>query len=364
MKVISKNAKKTPFDEFIYPESFAGAYIDEKGDYVVGYKEGFSEEDYSVLFSANLDLTIEDEVQPKVKFVKRPFSFNELNEIYELIATNMSELSVYKTFIDVKTNKVQVFIQDNKNRQPLLSFLRDNVDGFTPNKIIIQVEKNNIEYTNRKAYNGEETYYRWGLFNINKASASIGFQARDKSTNQLGIITCAHAAPAGKTMFDKGGVAIGIPSKRQQGGTIDAAFIPFQNTSSVTWVATNEIRWLNNGNLNATYYKYAAIEGYIVVGRVVTKVGIGSGRNFGEILSTNATLTVEGDYYTNVIYYSNTNKKGDSGGPVYFPESFDNYIMAVNFAGPSDGSAGYGSRVSHILGLFNLELYTIPDPMW
>ncbi|MCS7118264.1 MAG: S1 family peptidase [Thaumarchaeota archaeon] len=107
--------------------------------------------------------------------------------------------------------------------------------------------------------------------------------------------------------------------------------------------------------------RFMEIEGFSdpTIGSKLYKRGRTTGETTGVVLSTDDTIIVNvGDkpiIFTDVFKFSNTTKAGDSGGPCVSEVSGKLYAVGITFAGPQDGSYGYGIKINNIRAEFRLK---------
>ncbi len=146
------------------------------------------------------------------------------------------------------------------------------------------------------------------------------------------------------------------PAINQRSGECDAAFIPFQNSSSWNYHqgTVKDVKTDSNHSL----VRYGG-NSRIIQGAKTKKFGITTGLTEGEIIYTIYTSNTH--YHdgtqvviSNCIKYSNSSIDGDSGGPVFVYYSGARgsyYLVALNFAGPREDNSeiyGVGCRTDSI----------------
>ncbi|MBU1145687.1 MAG: S1 family peptidase [Firmicutes bacterium] len=359
MKLLIEEAKSQNSKEKL-PNEYSGSFINEDGNLVIS----FSSQEASHNFKLKLDEKIKESktkdadsttVSSEIIYMVQDYSYSELDMISDELSDQYFILNIISVGIKQATNKVEITVYANTDIEAIIDFLNESIDNFTQDSIefIVDLE---VEYTTAYyAYSGGGIYYKLGLFNLFKSYGTVGFNAVDLSTGKLGVVTNSHVAAEGETMYYYNGKAMGQASKRIFGGEADAAFIPFTNTSTVTWLDTYEAIYDDGDSL--TYLSTIGVDYYIVEGAPTYKIGYTSDYTSGVVLYTSYSVTVDGTVYTNVLKYSNQTLPGDSGGPVwisYGTRGATHILIAINFAAPSDGSYGVGCRVTSIMAALNV----------
>lgn len=325
----------------IYTNNYAGSFIDGNGILNVGYLQ-------SVNFSSYGD---------QVQYIQREFSYNYLLEVKDTISEIMIEYDVYMVGIDEEENEVDVYVASQSIANNIIAYLQE-VNLYDEDAIHFNIDSANcVAPTSKIAYGGDKI--NDSILFFEGSYGTICVNAYDNETGKYGILTNAHVAEANMTMYHNGNVfqgdKIGVATKRQNSGTIDAAFVPFdkQNKWEVTTDARYENATFNNIRLGS--------EELIIQGAPVIKLGQTSGYTQGKILSTNLDCSIlygtEEVIIKNTIKYSNQSLSGDSGGPVYYDGGGENvYLIAMNFAGPRYDSFtfGIGCTIFNVMSELNI----------
>jgi hypothetical protein len=324
-----------------YPEYYAGAYIDGKGELIV-----LTTEDTA---------TVKDEIKaatdnPNVASKKAPYSYNYLNELMDQIHDRLA-------------NRLELGIasaQDEHSLDPLLSIVGFGVyddknciiveiDGISPQKIAafkqlvssspaIRFEEGNPVYAtvgapSDTAPDGTSTRGMQsshlsvganalaspitvglnlgeGLI-IGGSGYSLGFRARRtvNGTTQYGFVTAAHGTSTNQGVSASSYGQVGTIRSRQFSGTVDAAFV--QVTPGSNFSVTNSIRGTGltlSGNGSAIPS----------VGSTIHKSAYTTGGTSGTVQSINYQTQYLGTTLTHTIKATYHSAGGDSGGCVYF----------------------------------------------
>lgn len=127
---------------------------------------------------------------------------------------------------------------------------------------------------------------------------------------------------------------------------IDAAFVPFDNQEN--WEISPYSKY------NTTTYTNVRLgtENQIVRGNNVRRIGQTTGITTGEIRSTNVSVNVDGVRITNTFRYTNDGQGGDSGGPIYFDDGTNLFLLGLHFASGDvflGGRQGIACRIRNIM---------------
>ena len=183
-------------------------------------------------------------------------------------------------------------------------------------------------------------------------AGTLGFCAKDLSTGQYGVVTNAHVAESGKSVYSSNLQLYGTPSKWQLSGKLDAAFIPYSNQGN--WGSTDRLLT----GTGAIIRRVARSSEYYL-GRKIYMYGKTSGRQYGYIkdMSTEIQPSSVNSKITDIIRYDITRAGGDSGAPLGIENTSDKVrLIGIHFAG--EGNTGYGIRIENILSTYNLEAFT------
>lgn len=337
-------------DDIVYPDDYGGRYFDEKGYfYVLTTKENF--DDISFL-SDNPD------IRDCVIYKYAPHSYNNLRKLQTFLDSYMLDLDISTTGVIEPQNILEIGLLNLQSSEDVLNLLRSNFADFDESMVIVvQGEKLVLTYNYAEA--GSKTFNRYGLLNLfHRNTGTIGFNAYDNRTGRYGIVTNAHVAEQGLIMrnWDDQEIGTAMSTRWQRSGNLDAAFIPFPDSS---WRPSPYIQWPNPGILGWITASYPASD--IPYGAPVGKSGNTTGYTFGTVTNVSRSATVEGVAHTDVFETSNTCQGGDSGGPMFNNNNYDpeyGYLFGITFAGPISGAYTLGIKAGHILNTFQLTLVT------
>lgn len=331
------NKLRSVDSNFIYTNNYAGCFIDDKGILNIGFLES---EDFS-------------SYEGHVQYIQREFSYNYLKEVKEAISDKMIEYGVNMVGLDEKLNQIKVYVPSQSIANNIIMYLQ-NINLYNKNAVDITVDPNNyVVPHSRTVYGGEEVSH-------SLSSGTICVNAYDNDTGQYGVLTNAHVALSNMQMYCNDGF-IGVASKRQEGGTIDAAFVPFDD--NVNWdIATNAKVKSMPSEIIYDNIRLGNRED-IVTGLPVIKLGKSTKVTTGRIIYTDYDCHIgEGEQkkiIKNAIKYSNESQHGDSGGPVYLEKGDGNlYLIAMTFAGPDPSYTseiyGVGCNIFDVMDKLNI----------
>jgi len=349
-----------------FRDMYSGMYIDDTGGLVICYKNDdmfYLKYFFEKTLSENSSFLSQKAVE--IMYKKSLFSSYELTNTMRLLEENVDSLNIQSLGIIQKDNIVEIGISEEYSIDEILAFLSQSICSFDERIVKFVIESSPLTLTTSYyAHPGTEIKYKWLFWYYD--SGTIGFNAYDPVSGKYGVVTNAHVVYGHTNWYNENNKLIGtVTYSTMEDGPVDAAFITFTNSSTVTWVETYEPK-LPDGS--TTYLSEVLPEQYIVEGAPVYKIGITSGYTSGQILITDYTYYnisyPDGGIYdiTNTIKYTNTSQPGDSGGPVWFCEGSrgpGHYLIAINFARDASEN-GYGIRVSNIVNDFGVIPYVSP----
>ncbi len=313
-----------------HPESYAGSYVD--GDKVVVLmKNGMAKH-------KDLENFIrEARSQGRVVVFTARYSFNELNYL-------MNTLNLYKKYnkdaiakqfnlywLDVMNNRIVVEL--DQYSEEVVSQFKSRVSDS--DAIFFKQLEGNIK---------KEAKLKCGnKISSNSSNSSISYRA--KLGNEEGIVVSGHAAGSIGSNFYHYGTYCGKVKKLQVYGPVDAAFVKV----SSGFVPSNELQ--NSGTYLSTMLSNPG------VGTYVNKRGYKTGHTGGHILSTNVTITLDGDHHWNLSSANYQSDHGDSGGIVYTYISAQNKRLTVGLHVAAVGNTRYYSKASEVNAALGVTRY-------
>lgn len=274
-----------------YPDNFGGIYIDQNNDLHINYTH-------------DKDSLIDNVTEEDAQFDKVKYSYNYLNDICNCLSENMLKLSIDATAVDEVNNKVMVSIEKSLF-DDVVSFLNENIPNFDKNCLLYQ-ESQSITTTDK---NGTGIKCNGGIL-------TLGYNARKSSTKMDGFVTAGHLTNNSSNPVYRAdnNYKLGTIKNRQYSGKIDAAFVQYDNQGRVTYVSES-----GNGIIGT----YSSSQ--ITTGMLVGKYGNTTKRQNGKVTHTSINVNVDSPFYnqrkdtfTDQIQIKITQKKGDSGAPVFF----------------------------------------------
>ncbi|MGD9760853.1 MAG: alpha-lytic protease prodomain-containing protein [Candidatus Izemoplasmatales bacterium] len=328
-------------------ENYAGVYLDDDDNIVLGIYAS-NQEDFDKLcdqFSIVLSSIIDSPDDYRYEF--KTFSLSQLDELKNRLMS-LSDSGITSISVDFSENKVKVVVESTEAKDNLSHFLSAVEPNFDYRMLDIKVGNSfkPLSY----AYSGEQIKYRKKFLFIwyTQWYGSIGFNAT--LDGEKGLVTCSHVAPFDYTMFDKNNLYIGKASISIFEGSVDAAFIPFDDQNA--WGVTNEIHQV--GQTSGTYY--IRWLDYVVEGSNVKTHGVTTNYQYGEVLSIDFSATVSDVDFDDLIQISIILEGGDSGGPLvrYYPRSVNYGLVGINFAG--DGETSLSIKIDNIIDELGVEV--------
>lgn len=322
-------------EEIDYPDYYGGAYINDAGKLVVLIKGSPNR------YKKNIEDIIGNQ---DVEFIACKNSYKNLNSI-------MKKLNNYKsdpiTSQNVNSKNFNMFYLDDISNS-LIVYLNDDSEikkkefkkyVYNSNAILFKKKVGDFVY-NANINPGDK-------ISSPKGNGSMGFRAKN-SAGEEGIVTAGHLIDQYQTLSYNGS-PIGICTISNIVSNYDAAFIPI--TEPYLNLATNTISGTTNILSTAT-----SSPG---VGTLVNKVGQSTGATSGKILSTSASVTVNGFTHTNLTSTNYNSAAGDSGGIVYSYVSSTNtrYTLGIHTGEYLAEGIRYYSKASIVLSGLNVTRY-------
>lgn len=358
----------------VYPDEYAGAYIDNNNNLIICYTAGnlkalsgfYSAEKTTQITAERLSTFTasvrEETVQQLVSFAEVKYSYNYLFELNDTMVDYFAEFGICSSALCEIENKVEVQLNDISLKASLEARLQ--ADGIPLDAVNIVSVASAIN-ADKNAYPGDAIWYTTGFLGLGgKHTGTIGFNAVYNGV--AGVVTNGHVAESGKNMKVSAGT-LGTPtfSTCANNGKVDVAFIPFPGSS---WTSSGEIKqdgYTMPAGYDGAIYSYldaAVSSASLVVGAKIYKYGNTTGKTLGSLISTSINITV--NYGTDdepdrrvikdCIEYSNARQGGDSGGPVgtYIADSWGRCrvnLAGLHFAG---GDTGFACKLSNILSQY------------
>lgn len=314
-----------------YPNWYGGSFMNDQGKLVICVTPEYSEGLRLLKVKAEVISIVGSD---DILFEPCEYSFRYLTETMDYLNSIMLDtkrLAVSDNLnnfgICDKENRIFVFLE-NCDESSIKMFSK-NVDDL--GCIIFAKSKGSlVKQVNVKPGNGIETY---------AGSESMAYRARHNGVD--GIVTAGHVATSTATGYnwvdDSSGTNFAECTKRQESGSVDAAFCKIVNQD---YVPSNDI-------MSGTMLTSTLNPGY---GDVIYKRGAFGGLTSGTVLSTNWS----GGGLTNLTQASYASVDGDSGGIVFTFSMSNNtgYTVGIHL-GLGNGKAVYtkASLANSALGI-------------
>lgn len=248
-----------------FPDNYGGAYIDEKNvlhiKVVDSVDDGFTLKNSTNIADIKKNIGAVD-VNNDVIIEEAEVSLEEMLEIQKTLDSVMVDFDISSTYTDEEKNVLGISLLDISKKDDIITYLKKNINNFNSNSVLFEQGEAislSASDTSNNALAGSESSSSDGW-------ATLGFNAYNSSSGKYGVVTAAHFATSGTTIYNSVGTTIGKPSVRQFSGTLDAAFVPFGSSIS----PSKYISQLSSPNDKLTgYYSNSSI----VQGMTTTKVG-------------------------------------------------------------------------------------------
>lgn len=295
---------------YIYPEDFAGTYIDYDTLCVLVTEGGDIDRYNSVL--SDFDC---------VKYQSAEYSYNELfSEVQRAAEEELSETGVIGYGVDVLENKGFISVLKSSYNK----FLR----SYNTNDMVYIEQLNN--------YISEEVSLIGGTPIKNSSGDGLTLGGSGTYNGSVAFLTCGHAMRAGTDLFS-GGTAIGTTSLVQYSSSGNGDFSI--STAVDGYTAASSV--LTTGGAATNYHGYMLNP---AVGTYLYKYGAVSGQAYCKVTATGITLTPDNGSMrihnmTKAEIITGTTGPGDSGGP---------YRCGTDFCGIHHGSATQGGTATYV----------------
>lgn len=323
----------------IYPNNYGGSYI-ENNQFVILVKGGITD-----------DVTLEYRNRTKadnVSLISCEYSFNELNEL---------------------VNKIDDFFLDERNCT-FLDRIKWSYFGINHRENCIEVEmdctSDNIKEFKQKVSSSSLIKFKQtsGIpicyskelkpaSKINRSNSnsygSIGYRAKDAQGN-VGIVTAGHVPQNKNVMMSFDGEFFDYPTKLQMSGSLDAAFIPYDNT---LFTFSNVSRYGGIGITN-TLGEFSTGTSVKCEGANSATVKTGqvtdpAARAYLYYIQAGDTVKLQ---LTDFIKTNCSCKQGDSGGVCYLSSG-----KPIGIISGGETSLTYMCKISNINSVFGLTMY-------
>ena len=339
---------------------YAGAYLDDYGFLNVLF---IDDADNISLIENTKKQILASTRNDSIRYESASYSYNYLQDILNYIEPVMLKFDIIAVGIDDKLNKVFIELSTN-HKYDIENYLME-IGCFENSILFYYSETTDISANSCVSHGGESIYHY--IDDDTVSCGTIGAIAVN-NTGQIGVITNEHVAPLSTTMFYGGhttvssglvnfsdNTMIGTSTTTHHGGTVDAAFIPYQD--QIEWEFTPYSKYsttiFNNVRLGAA--------NQIVRGQPVLRIGQTTGITTGEIRSTNVTATIDGITLNDLFRYTNDGLGGDSGGPVYYNDGSNLFLIGLHCASGDvlfGGRQGNACKIANVINQLNVSIIT------
>ncbi len=358
----------------VFPDEYAGAYIDDSGNYHVCITEADAQPAFEAVLNEDMTSAIASEATDGASLGKRAikeinsvevqydikqFSYEYLKSIQNILTEHMEELEIHRIGIKQRDNVVDIYM-DSGMEEKIEDCLRQNIENFDIAAVRVHIDDSEMNYMATKTvtpYSGNEIKC---TLKDTVYTSTIGFHAVD-FWGEAGIVTAGHGAPKGSSA-KYNGYSLGTTESSSLSGKLDCAFIPFTDTSSVTWKTSASVNEVDTTIYNGL--SVIATESRIVEGARTEKYGIINGKTYGTIENTSASVSVKGDdnvvtKFTDFVTINDGSDKGDSGGTVGLRAKTAKaklYLLGITSSGNS--STTNVCKASNICDAYGLDAVT------
>jgi len=333
---------------YVYKEDFAGMFFDDFGNLNVALINNANSKDIEFIEKRNINCVFFE------------YSYNFLQDIMNKLEIVMNDYEILSIEINDKNNNILVSLADANTKYLIEQYLNEQeIIDLEP--IVFEIDVNNSIKFNSREINGAELAYKC-LNSSSAYSVTICSNAVNDLTGELGIITCGHLGPIGtEVYYDQSAsdihnysTPLGETAYSCIGNSIDASFIPFLNQEE--WVISSDANYSNNRYSNI----YLGNDNQIVNGRSIARIGQITGYTTGTISSTNVTVNINGASVSNSFKISSAGAEGDSGGPVFYANNGNLYLIGLYYATETNwfGEWGIACRISNIMSQFGVTPIT------
>lgn len=310
---IIKHFEKDKNNCYVYPDAYAGEYIDEDGNLIVLYTE----------ITAELAFLYDIE---NITLRKAEKSINELEEnlvASKIALANNSDYNISTSGIDIETNSAFIDVFPINEASTMRTLLSDNVISSNSN-VVINVT-NEKPRTQSVHIVGGSPIDNYGTVISNSHWLTVA--ANGRYGGKQALLTCGHSATLNRDVYYNdsyiGSVAYSQFANNEYG---DYSFITvtdsvansnrLKTSSSSTATITDTCASIEDVPINTICYKFGAKSNQ----RSTIKI---TGRNLDVTYTNEPTqgvnTTIKGLFYGELL--SGSSEGGDSGGPYYLINS-------------------------------------------
>lgn len=303
-----------------FPEYYGGAYINDEGKLIINVTSN------TASISQDFNKRIETD-----EFILKPckYSYSKLTSIMDTL--NTYKLKEAASPIWANFNSYALLDDQNSIVVYLNEYNQEQIDMFKKQVL----DSSAIEFRKAVGEIRDEINVNPGSsITSGSSGGSVGYRA--KLDGVVGIVTAGHLASLNDDI-EKGGTVFATVTAYQESGSVDASFCEITDSD---YTPTNTLDGTSN-----TLSKTISEPG---VGTVINKIGASTGHTSGKVLSTNASLTVNGETFTNLTSADYTSAPGDSGGIVYSYIASTNTRLTLGIHKAASGTTRYYVKANEI----------------
>ncbi len=255
----------------------------------------------------------------KVNILNVKKSYNELLNQKNIIHKSLINDSNYTgSYIDVDNNSIIIEVK--------------NISLALP----IQIEDNSYIKVVENTFINYASYIHPGQKIMTKflGYCSVGFRSRVDGEN--GYVTAGHCTSG------LGGISPqGVVTRYKNFGNADYAFIK----TNGNYILTNNLKYSGDD-----VHKLAVSNNcpFIYTNTIVAKSGYSTYYTSGKIYTTSYSVNIDGVDFYNLICAHLKSKEGDSGGPIFRPDSSGGEIYGILKGGSNDHTSTCFTSINNI----------------
>lgn len=300
--------------------------------------------------SNNINIVIDDVAK---------YTYKELEEAKDKVFDAADDLEIVSAGISNKNNAIVIGAEDwNEEKKEAVIKTAGIENVIFETQEIQNSDSDNTKdtkYNLSSNYNAKATYDIYVGDDIENSSMS---GATAHSTlgacaiidGKEGYITSGHYNEIGDIFYSYSR-RLGVVSKVNYGGSVDAAFI--EKDSSSKYPLTDDLRLSNS----LTRTGRLTTSGRPVLEGAVICWGFGSGYRVAIVEDTSYSWKINGTRFKNLIRTDLGSEPGDSGGPVVIYKGNDRYSLVGIWKGDDGYGHGIATRWDSIEDLWDAELY-------
>lgn len=321
------------YDENIYYNDLAGSvdqYLKDKikGDYldvISGITINREKKGINVYYTNDsiINNNIKDEVKllfGSVYFNKVRYSYNYINNMKNIIHDELSKNALYVgSYYNIENNSITIEVNNIKE------FNSNLLKNYNVNYSI--VENNMLDYA---------TFIHPGQKLMTKYIGYCTAGFRTKYNGEVGYVTAGHCTSGLNTINPQG-----IVKLYNNSGNSDYAFVKTNSSFSIT----NNLKYTNGTVSKLAVNNYCP---NIYVNASVAKSGYATLYTTGTIYTTTYSVVLDGISYNNLVCAWMNSSNGDSGAPVFLPQSSGGVIVGILKGGNSDHTSTCFTNINNI----------------